>query len=75
MPVRESKRGARAYPESTTHRTPWMVRLDSAMGVDRTTRRRPASASIIWGYEVLSETTKVEWHAGANDVLVQSLCG
>ena len=42
MPDAASKRGARAQPPSTTTRTPSIVRLDSAMGVDSTIRRTPA---------------------------------
>ena len=41
MPVRTSKRGARASPLSTTTRTPSTVSDVSAMSVVRTTRRRP----------------------------------
>ena len=41
MPVRASKRGARASPESTTTRTPSTVSDVSAMSVLSTTRRRP----------------------------------
>ena len=41
-PLRASWRGRRTSPPSTTIRTPSTVRLDSAMSVASTTRRRPA---------------------------------
>ena len=44
MPVGGSKRARRMSPESTTTRTPGMVRLVSAMLVASTTLRVPAAA-------------------------------
>ncbi len=45
IPERGEKRGTRASPESTTIRTPSMVRLVSATDVASTTFRVPAGAS------------------------------
>ena len=43
-PLDGSNRGTRARPQSITTRTPWMVRLVSAMEVASTTLRRPGGA-------------------------------
>src|SRR5580693_2013351 len=47
MPVTGSKRARRTSPESTTTRTPGMVRLVSAMLVASTTLRCPGAAGVL----------------------------